>query len=686
MGIFNSRVGRKLEAASLETNTEALRNSAVLEAVTANVMIVDANNHIVKVNSATLRMLKMAESAIQQELPDFTADKVLGSSLNFFDKNSELQYSQLKSLSSTKTSEIALGGRIFHLVLNPIFGLENERIGTAVEWTDNTDQAALKEHEAELEEQRLKEAFGIARRRAALDSVATNIMVADENNIIVSTNPAMISTLRAAEASIRQTLPSFSVSNVVGSNIDVFHKNPGHQKNVTAMLKSAHKAEINLGNKIFSLNLNPIIYDTGERKGTVVEWVDVTEERLFSKTVDDVIATAINGDLKVRIETGSHGGRNEQVFSRINGLLEMFDNLMGSVTESISAISEGDLTKKMAGNYDGSFAILQEDVNSTIERLVNVVSEIRESAVSVKGGAVEISSGNNNLSQRTEQQAASLEETSAAMEEITTTVQQNASNAVQANTLALGAREAAENGGSVVGDAVSAMQAISESSNKINDIIGVIDEIAFQTNLLALNAAVEAARAGDQGRGFAVVADEVRNLAGRSATAAKEIKELIKDSGDKVQEGSNLVNKSGETLDEIVIAVKKVNDIVAEISTASDEQARGLDEVNKAILDMDEMTQQNAALVEEAAAASESLGTEAEALDEMISFFNIGTNSSNRVAQISVSKPAAKVVAKRTVKPKTAVQGRAQSKIKPKAQPKAQSASAVDEGADWSEF
>ena len=209
-------------------------------------------------------------------------------------------------------------------------------------------------------------------------------------------------------------------------------------------------------------------------------------------------------------------------------------------------------------------------------------------------GADEISAGNANLSQRTEEQSSSLEETASSMEEMTTTVKQNADNAAQANQLALAARDQAEKGGTVVSQAVSAMAGINEASKKIADIIGVIDDIAFQTNLLALNAAVEAARAGEQGRGFAVVASEVRSLAGRSATAAKEIKELIQDSVRKVEDGSVLVTQSGQTLEKIVASVKKVSDIVAEIAAASREQSSGIEQVNRAVMQMDELTQQNA--------------------------------------------------------------------------------------------
>jgi methyl-accepting chemotaxis protein len=324
----------------------------------------------------------------------------------------------------------------------------------------------------------------------------------------------------------------------------------------------------------------------------------------------------------------------------INKLLGSFESVIDEVKDVVGSLATGNLTRKITRDYQGSYGGLKTDINNTVDKLVQMVTDIRDTAEKVKQGAAEITSGNTNLSQRTEEQAASLEETSAAMEEITTTVQQNAANAVQANTLARGARETAENGGNVVGRAISAMQAISDSSKKINDIIGVIDEIAFQTNLLALNAAVEAARAGDQGRGFAVVADEVRNLAGRSATAAKEIKELIKDSGTKVQEGASLVNKSGETLDEIVTAVKKVNDIVAEISTASDEQATGLNEINRAVGEMDEMTQQNAALVEEAASASEALGGQADALEDLLDFFDTGVKHVRHVEVKPTVKPA----------------------------------------------
>ncbi len=243
----------------------------------------------------------------------------------------------------------------------------------------------------------------------------------------------------------------------------------------------------------------------------------------------------------------------------------------------------------------------------TQAKLRTAIGRVKESSEVLVRSASEISSGSADLSQRTEEQASSLEETASSMEEMTSTVKQNADNSRQANQLAVGAREQAEKGGKVVTDAVAAVNEINIASKKIADIIGVIDEIAFQTNLLALNAAVEAARAGEQGRGFAVVAGEVRTLAGRSAEAAKQIKELITDSVEKVGHGAELVDASGKTLREIMNSVKKVTDIISEIAAASEEQASGIEQVNKAVMQMDEVTQQNAALVEESAAASEAM-------------------------------------------------------------------------------
>jgi methyl-accepting chemotaxis protein len=288
-------------------------------------------------------------------------------------------------------------------------------------------------------------------------------------------------------------------------------------------------------------------------------------------------------------------------------------------TEDLRA-GDGDLTYRLP-TLDAEFGEISTSLNGFIAKLHEIVSTTKSLSASMSSGTLQIARGNDDLSQRTQEQAAALEETASSMEEMTATVKQNADNARQANQLSGTARAHAEKGGAVVQRAVGAMEDINASSRKIADIISVIDEIAFQTNLLALNAAVEAARAGEQGRGFAVVASEVRSLAQRSATAAKEIKDLISDSVDKVKAGSELVDESGRTLNEIMEAVKKVSDIVAEIASASEEQAQGIDQVNNAVSQMDSTTQQNAALVEEASAASKALEQQGQALVAQVGQF-----------------------------------------------------------------
>jgi methyl-accepting chemotaxis protein-1 (serine sensor receptor) len=286
-------------------------------------------------------------------------------------------------------------------------------------------------------------------------------------------------------------------------------------------------------------------------------------------------------------------------------------------------VSRGELGQRLEVRGNDEISRLLHALKRMDEKLVETVGHVRLSAVTVDRAAAQLSQGSDDLSQRTQEQAAALEETAASMEEMTSTVKQNADNAQQANQIATSTRSQADQGGQVVKKAVSAMQEITSASKRIEDIISVIDEIAFQTNLLALNAAVEAARAGEQGRGFAVVASEVRNLAQRSASAAKEIKDLIGDSVEKVEAGAALVEESGETLTNIVLGVKRVTDIVGEMTAATSEQSSGIDQINLAVTNMDHATQQNAALVEESAAAAKSMQQQAQELLRLVAFFQI---------------------------------------------------------------
>ncbi|MBH0201227.1 MAG: PAS domain-containing protein [Nitrospira sp.] len=313
------------------------------------------------------------------------------------------------------------------------------------------------------------------------------------------------------------------------------------------------------------------------------------------------------------------------------------ERLVAEAETILGQVAASDLTQEMTGVYSGELEKVKASVNGVVQNLIQTITTVREVVESIASSSEQITQGNSDLSQRTNEQASSLEETAASMQEITETVKQNADNAKQANQLAIEARATANKGGDITQQAVAAMEEINKSSKKIADIITVIDEIAFQTNLLALNAAVEAARAGEHGRGFAVVAAEVRNLAQRSALAAKEIKGLIHESIQRVTDGSELVNQSGKTLGEIVGSVKRVTDIIAEISAASQEQASGVNQVNKAIMVVDQTTQQNAALVEEITSTSHSMKAQSEELLRRMAMFTLTLSEPEKAAIPSIA-------------------------------------------------
>jgi methyl-accepting chemotaxis protein len=461
-------------------------------------------------------------------------------------------------------------------------------------------------------------------------------MIADVSGKIVYMNEAVGQMLRTGEADIRKQLPSFSAATVLGSNVDAFHKNPAMQKGMLSGLAQPHKASIVVGGRSYNLTAVPVIDENGVRLGTAVEWLDRTAEVAAEGEVNALVKAANDGDFSKRIVVEGKEGFLKALAGGINGLMDTSQVGLNDVVRVLGALARGDLTERISGEYQGTWGAMKDDANTTVEKLTEIVGQIKESTESINTASKEIASGNTDLSSRTETQAASLEKTASSMTELTATVKQNAENAKQANQLAAGASDVAVKGGEVVGQVVTTMSSINESSKKIVDIISVIDGIAFQTNILALNAAVEAARAGEQGRGFAVVATEVRTLAQRSAAAAKEIKELIGDSVEKVGAGTKLVDEAGATMQEIVSSVKRVTDIMAEITAASQEQSAGIEQVNQSIAQMDEVTQQNAALVEQAAAAAESMEEQAGNLAAAVAIFRL-EQQAGRAAAMPVS-------------------------------------------------
>ncbi|MBV1910162.1 MAG: PAS domain S-box protein [Kangiellaceae bacterium] len=579
-------------------------------------MMVDRELLITYLNGSSLTLLKSLESVLQNIWPGFhaTEEFMMGKCIDDFHKDPAHQRKLLADPTNLPfETKIELGEETIQLNVAAINDNQGKYVGSSLEWSNITVQV-----KAEIE---------IGRLVSATQGMTVNLMMADPDGNINYMNPAIEAMLRKREAEIKTVLPAFSVDKLIGTNYDSFHANPAHQQNLLKPENLPYTSKIKVASLHFQLTAIPLFDESGNHLGAAVEWTDNTEQVNAQTQVETLISNAVQGKLTERIDAEEFDGFMKNLASSINTMLdtvgEPLDNCKGVLTE----MANGNLQKSMDGEYKGSFGELQSAVNTTIENLRNMVGEIMESSSHVSTSSREISQGNTDLSQRTEEQASSLEETASSMEELTATVKENSTAASKANSLSEQTMKQAESGGKVVEDAVVAMKEINNASREISDIIGVIDEIAFQTNLLALNAAVEAARAGDQGRGFAVVAAEVRNLAQRSASAAKDIKSLISNSVDKVNQGTELVNDSGQKLSEIVDSVRNVSSLVSEIANASEEQANGIEEVNQAITQMDSMTQQNSALVEEAAAAAEALTEQAGNMLELMSFFKTGDES-----------------------------------------------------------
>lgn len=654
-GEDGARIGTVVEWADLteqkareEQAKVNARMKVALDNVSTNVMLADNDCNIIYLNNSLLEMMRKHRSKFQTLDPQFDPDKLIGVNIDKFHKTPSHQRNLLAQLSGTYHSEISLEGLVFSLTANPVVDNNGERIGSTLEWEDITA-----EKEAELV------AIANARVKVALDSVTSNVMLADMDYNIVYVNNAVQEMLLNAQSDLKKELPNFDARNLVGHSIDLFHKNPAHQRAMLSKLESTYKTKIKVGVRHFDLIATPVLDDKHNKLGVVVEWKDITAQLQIEKELEKLVDSVSTGKLGALISTDDKEGFYLTLSEGLNKISQTVNGFVSDISASLQKLADGDLSVSITNNYSGMYESVKMSVNITIAKLNQVITDIQYSSSEIQSANQEISQGNDQLSARTEQQASSLEETAASLEELTSNVKATADSSRTANNSAANTRNQAEKGGEIVAEAIESMTAITESSNRIVEIISVIDEIAFQTNLLALNASVEAARAGDQGRGFAVVANEVRNLAQRSAVSAKEIKELIDQSSERVATGSELVTRCGTSLNEILSNAKELSDLIAGIASATNEQAVGIGEVNVALNQLDDITQQNAALSEEVSAASQSSVKQASDMVHLLEFFFVnkgqtkpsGSTHSQRETPAAAPKKTASAP-KSTTKPK----------------------------------
>jgi methyl-accepting chemotaxis protein len=456
----------------------------------------------------------------------------------------------------------------------------------------------------------------------AMNAASTNLMVADNDFNIVSINKSLAEMFTRNEATLKTALPNFEAKKMVGSNMDIFHQNPAHQRTMVASLTSAHAGHIKIAGLYLDLTVVPV-FNNGQKQGYIVEWRDVTAQCDIQAQLAQAISDANDGILSNKIDTNGHTGFYLTVGKGINAMLASLHDFAAKTVFNIGEIASNRLSGKLDGNYEGTYLIAQYAVNVALRGLNEMVAQVQFSANAVNGSMRQLSAGVNDFSDQVQQQAAAIEQTSAAAQQMLSSVQQNMETIKHANVIAHDVSGQVTAGAKTMDQALVAMKAVETSGQKIGEIVGLIDSIAFQTNLLALNAAVEAARAGEHGRGFAVVAAEVRALAGKSAEAAKDIKGLIDSSVQQINAGSYLTQEAGRELQKITTSVNEVSHIISHITNSSLEQEKAIQEVTKAMSVMDSVAQQGAALVEQTAASAEDVSGNMNELNKLVAQFQL---------------------------------------------------------------
>lgn len=600
------------------------RIKATLDQASIAVTLSNRDNRLIYMNHAAKALFENMSAGIKQHHPEFALDKMMGENLSQYLENAPDREQLATEITRNKIIDTTIANHHLQLVVSPVYDeTDGYALGQMTQWNNRTAEVIAEKNVAELIQQ----------------AVAGNLSER------IDTNTLPTGVIRDISSGINQLLDAIITPLTMAANY-VDHLSKGV---IPAEITDNYQGDFNIiknnlnacGLAIKALVADANLLAKDAEAGTLTTRADATKHLgEYRKVIEglnatlDAIVMPLNmaasnlehiarGEIPAKI-TASFNGDFNNIKDNLNTCITSINKLVSDVNTLSNAAHDGRVSVRVdASTHLGDFRKIVEGVNETLEMIVGPIATVKASVETINTAAAEITSGNNDLSARTEKQVSSLEETAASMEELASTVKRNADSAKRANQLALSASDIAVKGGAVVSDAVVTMSAINESARKIEDIIAVIDSIAFQTNILALNAAVEAARAGEQGRGFGVVAGEVRSLAQRSASAAKEIKALINDSVSKTYEGTKQVENAGKTMEEVVSSVQQVANIISEIATASVEQSTGIDQVNTAMTLMDEATQQNASLVEEATAAAQSLLEQANALADAVSVFKL---------------------------------------------------------------
>jgi methyl-accepting chemotaxis protein len=537
------------------------------------------------------------------------------------------------------------------------------------------------------------------RIRAALDKARVNVLVADTTDKYVYANAAAQRYFHEVADNIRRANPDFQPDAVVGCSREAMRRYLNASGKQPADKTRGYETRTTFGDRTIDLYAAPILNGQNEYLGATIEWRDVTDELVVASDVARVVRAASAGDFTQRVPVDGKAGVMREIADGVNDISEVVQNATAGIGWALQSLADGDLTYRMTGDMVGAFAELQNNLTATFDKLTETVSTIQTTAEEVANAAAEINAGSNDLARRTESQATSLEETAATTEELAASVKQTAESSRRAADLADEAKGVAGRGGEIATQAVDAIGRIEKASQRIAEIIGVIDDIAFQTNLLALNAAVEAARAGEAGKGFAVVASEVRTLAQRSGQAAKDIKSLIASSNEQVAEGVKLVHGAGDALLRIVEAANRVASTVVDISSATAEQANGIEEMSQTVAHLDEMTQQNSAMAEESAASAEGLQRQIEQLRDLVGTFKTARSAAGAMEVRGAAEPkllqklvrdafaeTAATPAARPARDTAAKAGKPKADDGWSARPQPQPQRRAAGGGDWSEF